>query len=137
MRQVHRAANASYLLSAGRSSVIVAPTGIFVIETRNAAGKTARGQVALDREALRQVRQAAEEVRELLVGHGIDASWVEAAICLPWASQERPRYRDDVLVARPWQLAYLVRHWRGQVLDAAEAERIFTVLHSCASSAAA
>jgi hypothetical protein len=137
-RRIFRAANASHLVngvpnhSSETPFIVIAPTGVFVIETMPATRNTAAGGPcdghARDREALRAAHRAADTVRDLLHRRGLDASSVQAMICLPPASLARPQYRDDVLVARPWQLAYLIRHWGGHVLGASEATRVFAAL---------
>jgi len=140
MRRVFRDANASHLVngvgSGAGPAILVAPSGVFVVETRASSGKAAHAHVP-DREELREARRAAETVRELLAEHGVDAPWVEAVVCVSGAWRGRSQYRDGVLVARPWQLAYLIRHWRGQVLSAAEADRISAVLEATVPRAAA
>jgi hypothetical protein len=42
-----------------------------------------------------------------------------------------------VLVARPWQLAYLIRHWLGDVLSDASAARAVALLRAHALREAA
>jgi hypothetical protein len=146
LRQLLRMSPTSYLVNAmplqqgNVDHIVIGRTGVFVIETgvaRLGGGILSRNGHAPHRDPLRRVRRGAEAVREILRREGMDLPGVQAAICLPFASQERPRCRGGVLVARPWQLAYLIRHWHGQVLSATDAVRIFSVLRAHAPRVAA
>jgi hypothetical protein len=119
--------------------IVIGRTGVFLIETRGYPGASpgsGRGSGS-DRDPLRQIRRRATALLNLLRREGIDLPGVQAAICVPFGSLERPACCGGVLVARPWQLAYLIRHWQGDVMGDATAARVFAVLRAHALREAA
>jgi hypothetical protein len=114
----------------------VGPTGVFAIETCSdqevelAAGRNGR------HEALQRARRAAAAVRDRLRRRGFDVS-VQAVLCLPFSTLERPQYVDGIIVSRPEPLDYLIRHWPGQLLTPAQSARVFAALQPRVHRAAA
>jgi alpha-D-ribose 1-methylphosphonate 5-triphosphate synthase subunit PhnH len=62
---------------------------------------------------------------------------VQGALCLPFGNLERPLYVDGIIVSRPEHLEYLLRHWPGMPLTAAQSARVFAALQSRVQRAAA
>jgi hypothetical protein len=135
LRRLLGTSTASYLVNATAlhrgdvDHVILGRSGVFLIETRGQVGDLGNGN-GLDRDPLRQIRRRASNLFQLLRRGGIDLPGVQAAICLPGAALEKPQLCGGVLVARPWQLAYLIRHWQGDVMSDAQAARAFAVLRA-------
>jgi hypothetical protein len=145
LRRLIGASPSSYLVNATAhrgdvDHIVIGRTGVFLIETMG------QGEVASfangnghggERDPLRQIRRRAAGLLQVLHRGGIDLPGVQAAICLPYASLEKPQECGGVLVARPWQLAYLIRHWQGNVLSDAEAARAVALLRARALREAA
>lgn len=150
LRLALRTSRGSYVLHAMPSHrgdidhVVIGTNGIFAVETKGFTGVvrlvdgtlTCNGHTP-DRNPLHEARRAATAVCELLAGEDIDLQSVDPVVCLPYASLDRPQCCDGVLVARPGQLEYLIRHWRGQVMSEAAAARAFAVLRAHAPRRAA
>jgi hypothetical protein len=143
LRRLIGASPGSYLVNATAihrgdvDHIVIGRTGVFLVETMGHGGLAAFGGHAGDRDPLRQIRRRAGALHHLLRRGGIDLPGVQAAICLPYASLERPQDCGGVLVARPWQLAYLIRHWQGNVLGDAAAARSVALLRAHALREAA
>jgi hypothetical protein len=132
--------NATALRRGDVDHIVIGRTGVFLIETMGQGKAAAFGNGnghAGERDPLRQIRRRAAALHQLLRRGGIELPGVQAAICLPYASLERPHECAGVLVARPWQLAYLIRHWQGNVLSDADAARAVALLRAHALREAA
>ena len=136
--------NGTPLDDGGADNIVVGPTGIFVIETRDyrgvveltSAGLTVDGVAPAD-DPLRQARRGAAHVRSRLRQGGLTTTCVQAVLCVPYAQLGRPQCVGDILVTRREHLGYLIRHWYGRPLREADAARVFAVLQQSAAASAA
>jgi hypothetical protein len=113
----------------------VGTTGVFAIEAYSddgvgridKRGHPLRG--AAQEEALQRARRGCAAVRDRLRRRGFDVG-VQGVLCLPFGNLERPQYVDGIIISRPEHLEYLIRHWPGQRLTAAQSARVFATLQA-------